>query len=167
MAQFYIGVDRKARRCYGFDEIALVPGKVTVNPAETDSSFEFAGKRYKIPIMASAMDGVVDVKFAVAMGKLGGIAVLNLEGVQTRYDNPNEVLDRIAGATSEEATKLAQSIYAPPHKRKTYREKNKGNQESGCPGHCKLYSAEGREVRQNRRRGGLRYIYRPGNSCFH
>ena len=110
MAQFYIGVDRKARRCYGFDEIALVPGKVTVNPAETDPSFKFAGKRYKIPIMASAMDGVVDMKFAVAMGKLGGIAVLNLEGVQTRYDNPNEVLDRIAGATPEEATKLTQSI---------------------------------------------------------
>ncbi|UCD54892.1 MAG: GuaB3 family IMP dehydrogenase-related protein [Candidatus Omnitrophota bacterium] len=116
MAQFYIGVDRKARRCYGFDEIALVPGKVTVNPSETDPSFEFAGKTYKVPIMASAMDGVVDVEFAVAMGKLGGIAVLNLEGVQTRYDNPEEVLEKIANATPEEATKLTQSVYAPPIK---------------------------------------------------
>jgi len=113
MAQFYIGVDRKARRCYGFDEIALVPGKVTVNPAEVDPSFEFAGKKYKIPIMASAMDGVVDVKFAIEMGKLGGIAVLNLEGVQTRYDNPEEVLDKIAKATPEEATGLTQTIYRP------------------------------------------------------
>jgi IMP dehydrogenase len=116
MAQFYIGVDRKARRCYGFDEIALAPGKVTVNPAEADPSFQLAGKRYKIPILASAMDGVVDVEFAIAMGKLGGIAVLNLEGVQTRYDNPEEVLDKIASASPEEATKLTQSVYTPPIK---------------------------------------------------
>jgi len=118
MAQFYIGVDRKARRCYGFDEVALVPGKLTVNPAEVDPGFSIAGKKYKAPILASAMDGVVDVKFAVAMGKLGGIAVLNLEGVQTRYDNPEEVLDSIAKATAEEATKLTQSIYTPPIKEK-------------------------------------------------
>jgi len=113
MAQFYIGVGRKARRCYGFDEIALVPGKVTINPADVDPGFEFAGKKYRVPIMASAMDGVVDVKFAVSMGKLGGIAVLNLEGVQTRYDNPEEVLERIAGASAEEATKLSQTVYTP------------------------------------------------------
>ncbi|MBL7156670.1 MAG: GuaB3 family IMP dehydrogenase-related protein [Candidatus Omnitrophica bacterium] len=118
MAQFYIGVDRKARRCYGFDEVALVPGNVTINPAEVDPSFEFSGKRYKVPIMASAMDGVVDVNFAIAMGKLGGIAVLNLEGVQTRYDNPEGVLDKIANATAWEATKLTQSVYAPPIKEK-------------------------------------------------
>ena len=116
MAQFYIGVERKARRCYGFDEIALVPGKLTVNPADVDPGFQLAGKKYKIPILASAMDGVVDVKFASAMGKLGGIAVLNLEGVQTRYDNPLEVLEKIASATPEEATKLTQSIYRPPIK---------------------------------------------------
>ena len=116
MAQFYIGVDRKARRCYGFDEVALVPGKVTVNPADADPTFKFAGKSYKIPILASAMDGVVDVKFAIELGKLGGIAVLNLEGVQTRYDNPEEVLEKIANASNEEATKLTQSIYAPPIK---------------------------------------------------
>ena len=116
MAQFYIGVDRKARRCYGFDEIALCPGMITINPNEVDPGFEFAGKKYKAPIMASAMDGVVDVKFAIAMGKLGGIAVLNLEGVQTRYDNPEEVLKKIAKASPEEATKLTQTIYSPPIK---------------------------------------------------
>ncbi len=118
MAQFYLGVDRKARRCYGFDEVSLVPGKITINPAEVDPSFVFAEKKYKVPIMASAMDGVVDVKFAIAMGKLGGIAVLNLEGVQTRYDNPEEVLARIANATPEEATTLTQTIYQPPIKEK-------------------------------------------------
>ncbi len=118
MAQFYIGVDRKVRRCYGFDEIALVPGRVTINPGEVDTSFELGGKRYRIPILAAAMDGVVDVKFAGAMGKLGGIAVLNLEGVQTRYENPEQVLDSIASATSEEATKLVQEIYLAPIKEK-------------------------------------------------
>jgi len=116
MAQFYIGVEKKVRRCYGFDEISLVPGSITVNPEDVDPGFLFAGTKYKAPIMASAMDGVVDVNFAIAMGKLGGIAVLNLEGVQTRYDNPKEVLQKIANATPEEATRLTQSIYKPPIK---------------------------------------------------
>jgi len=133
MAQFYIGVNRKARRCYGFDEIALVPGTVTVNPNETDPGFRFAGKKYKVPILASAMDGVVDVKFAIAMGKMGGIAVLNLEGVQTRYENPEEVLDRIARATPEEATKLTQSIYNEPIKEKLIAKRIKEIKKANVP----------------------------------
>ncbi len=118
MAQFYIGVDRKVRRCYGFNEIALVPGRVTINPEEVDTTLELAGKRYRVPILAAAMDGVVDVKFAIAMGKFGGIAVLNLEGIQTRYENPEEVLERIANAAPEEATNLVQGIYLEPIKEK-------------------------------------------------
>ncbi|MBU1044346.1 MAG: GuaB3 family IMP dehydrogenase-related protein [Candidatus Omnitrophica bacterium] len=117
MAEF-IGKGRKARRCYGFDEIALVPGMVTINPNEVESIFILGGVKYKVPIIAAAMDGVVDVNFAIAMGKLGGLAVLNLEGVQTRYENPNEVLDKIANATPEEATKLVQGIYNEPIKEK-------------------------------------------------
>jgi IMP dehydrogenase len=74
----WIGIGRRARRCYGFDEIALVPGVQTINPPEVDTTFEIAGKKFKIPILAAAMDGVVDVRFAVEMSKLGGIAVLNL-----------------------------------------------------------------------------------------
>ncbi|MFH1063260.1 MAG: GuaB3 family IMP dehydrogenase-related protein [Candidatus Omnitrophota bacterium] len=115
MAEF-IGKGRKARRCYGFDEIALVPGMVTINPNEVDPSFVLGGVKYKVPIIAAAMDGVVDVEFAIAMGKLGGLAVLNLEGIQTRYKNPNEVLDRIANSSPEEATKLVQGIYNEPIK---------------------------------------------------
>lgn len=110
----YIGKGRKARRCYGFDEVALVPGLVTINPNEVDSSFQLGPHRFEIPIWASAMDGVVDVKFATAFGKMGGLGVLNLEGVQTRYENPNEVLDRIAAASPEEATALTQAIYQQP-----------------------------------------------------
>ncbi len=114
----YIGIDRKARRCYGFDEIALAPGKVTINPAEVDTSWQIDKKRYRVPILAAAMDGVVDVKFAIAMGKLGGIAVLNLEGVQTRYDNPDEVIKKLVRVTPEKATEIIQSIYLKPIKEK-------------------------------------------------
>lgn len=114
----WIGINRRARRCYGFDEISLVPGMTTINPNEVDSSWEIAGKKFKVPILAAAMDGVVDVKFAVAMGKLGGLAVLNLDGVQTRYDNPLEVLERIAKTTPQRATELVQAIYLKPVKEK-------------------------------------------------
>jgi len=133
MAQFYIGVDRKARRCYGFDEIALVPGRITINPEEVDTSWVLGGKKFRVPILAAAMDGVVDVKFAIAMGKMGGIAVLNLEGVQTRYENPDEVLDRIASASPEEATKLVQGIYLEPIKEKLVSKRIEEIKKGGAP----------------------------------
>lgn len=110
----WIGIGRRARRCYGFDEIALVPGKVTINPNEVDISWNMGKLKIEVPIMASAMDGVVSTKFAAQMGKLGGIAVLNLEGIQTRYKNPDEMLQKIVGATNDEATKLIQEIYKEP-----------------------------------------------------
>jgi len=114
----WIGIGKRARRCYGFDEIALVPGDRTINPAEVDTTFQIAGTKFKIPILAAAMDGVVDVTFATEMSRLGGIAVLNLDGVQTRYENPENVLDRISKAAPEEATALIQSIYNTPIKEK-------------------------------------------------
>ena len=114
----WIGIGRRARRCFGFDEVALVPGMVTVNPNEVNTSWSLANLKFKVPILAAAMDGVVDVKFAIAMGKLGGIAVLNLDGIQTRYDNPEDVLSQIASANPEEATKLVQSVYLKPVKEK-------------------------------------------------
>jgi IMP dehydrogenase len=121
----WVGRGRKARRCYGFDEIALVPGEVSINPDEVDPSWEFAGKRYKVPILAAAMDGVVDVEFAIKMGKMGGLAVLNLEGVQTRYDDPREILTEIAEASPEKATALVQKLYAPPVQEKLIRKRIK------------------------------------------
>src|SRR3989338_1935618 len=110
----WLGRGRKARRAYGFDEIALVPGNITINPNEVDSSWELGGRKFRVPIIASAMDGVVDVDFAVAMSKLGGVAALNLEGVQTRYDNPAEVLRKIASASLDESTRLIQAAYKEP-----------------------------------------------------
>lgn len=114
----YIGINRKARRCYGFDEISLVPGEVTINPNEVDTTLELCGKKYKVPIIAAAMDGVVDTKFAIEMGKLGGLAVLNLEGIQTRYEDADSVIEQIANATPEKATELVQSVYLEPIKEK-------------------------------------------------
>src|SRR5256712_11528419 len=115
----WIGRNRKARVTYGLDEIALVPGRVTVNPNEVDITFRLSRKEaepleLKIPILASAMDGVVDVGFAVAMSKLGGLGVLNLEGVQTRYKNPQEVLQKIVETDKSEITGLLQKIYQEP-----------------------------------------------------
>lgn len=113
---FFIGRDREARRAYGFDEVALVPGLITVNPNEIDVTWKIRDLTFKVPIIASAMDGVVDVKFAIEMGKLGGLTVLNLEGIQTRYENPEEILDEIVQTSPQEATKLIQSIYKEPIK---------------------------------------------------
>src|SRR3989344_4607482 len=95
---FFIGHDREARRAYGFDEIALVPGAVTVNPEEVELFTAIGSVKLEIPFMASAMDGVVDSRFAVSMGKQGGLAVLNLDGIHSRYDNVDEVYEKIAAA---------------------------------------------------------------------
>src|SRR3974377_1741280 len=117
----WIGRNRKARVTYGFDEIALVPGDVTINPNEVDTSFRIPRKdgsfiTLKIPIIASAMDGVTDVRFCVEMGRLGGLGVINLEGVQTRYENPDEVLTKIVKCTKDEVTAFLQKIYQEPIK---------------------------------------------------
>jgi IMP dehydrogenase len=115
----WIGRNRKARVTYGFDEIALVPGSITINPNEVDTTFKIPRLnaeplKLRIPILASAMDGVVDVGFAIEMGRLGGLAVLNLEGVQTRYKHPQEVLHKVLNADKSEVTALLQKIYQEP-----------------------------------------------------
>lgn len=129
----FIGLGRKARRCYGFDEIALVPGKVTINPEEVDTSWRLGDMYFKVPIIAAAMDGVVDVKFAIVMGKLGGLAVLNLEGIQTRYEEPDRVLEKITEASPEEATHLVQDIYREPIKEKLIEKRIKEIKKANVP----------------------------------
>lgn len=109
-----IGRGKTARRAYGIDEIALVPGSRTLDPQLADTSWEIGGVSRDIPIIASAMDGVVDVKMAVELSRLGALGVLNLEGIQTRYEDPNQVLDRIAAVGKTEFVPLMQEIYAKP-----------------------------------------------------
>ena len=129
----WIGIGRRARRCYGFDEIALVPGTVTLNPAEVDTQWELNGRRFTVPIIASAMDGVVDVAFAIAMGQLGGLAVLNLEGVQTRYEDPATVIDRIVKADAVEATHILQEVYNTPIKEELVSKRVEEIKRAGVP----------------------------------
>jgi len=105
---------KEVRRAYGFDEVAIVPGQVTINPDQTSVEFTLGPYTFDIPILASAMDAVVSPAFAIRMGKLGGLAVLNLEGVWTRYEDADAVLEEIAQAPQEEATPLLQKVYSAP-----------------------------------------------------
>jgi len=107
---------KQLRRSYGFDEVAIVPGDITTNPDQTNIDFKIEGSTLSIPIIASAMDAVTDVNMAILMSKLGGLAVLNLEGIQTRYDNPQEILAEIAQASDAEVTPLLQKVYSQPIK---------------------------------------------------
>ena len=107
---------KQLRRAYSFDEVAIVPGDITVNPDQTNIDLTIENYTFSLPIIASAMDAVTDVNFAVLVSKMGGLAVFHLEGVQTRYENPGEVLARIAQAPQSEITGLMQEIYAEPIK---------------------------------------------------
>jgi IMP dehydrogenase len=109
-----LGRSKRARRAYGFDEVALVPGSITINPDEIDVTFSLDGTRLPIPFIAAAMDGVVNTPFAIEMGRLGGLAVLNLDGVQTRYEEPESVLQEIAEAPPESVNTLLQRLYTAP-----------------------------------------------------
>ncbi|MCS7030688.1 MAG: GuaB3 family IMP dehydrogenase-related protein [Gloeomargarita sp. SKYG116] len=111
-----IGRGKLARRAYGIDEIALVPGTATLDPALTDTHWTIGGITREIPIIASAMDGVVDTKVAVKLTELGALGVLNLEGLQTRYEDPDPVLAQIAQVGNDEFVGLMQQLYQEPIK---------------------------------------------------
>ncbi len=123
---------RQLRRVYGFDEVAIVPGDITINPDQTNIDFKIDGFTFTTPILASAMDAVTDVNFATLMSKLGGLAVLNLEGIQTRYDNPQEVLTEIAQASDAEVTPLLQKVYSQPIKENLVGERIQSIKKSGA-----------------------------------
>lgn len=109
-----LGRDRWVRRAYGYDGVALVPSAATVDPEDVDTSWEVGEYRLQIPVLSAAMDSVTDVRTAILMGELGGAGVLNLEGLQTRYEDPAEPLDRIASAQQEDCVRLLQELYQPP-----------------------------------------------------
>ena len=111
-----IGRGKTARRAYGIDEIALVPGVRTLDPSLADTRWSLGNIEREIPIIASAMDGVVDTKMAVLLSELGALGVLNLEGIQTRYEDPNPILDRITAVGKAEFVGLMQELYAEPIK---------------------------------------------------
>jgi IMP dehydrogenase len=111
-----IGRGKKGRRAYGFDDIAIVPSRRTRDPDDIDITSMIGPYRLELPLLASAMDGVVSPETAGILGKLGGLAVLNLEGIWTRYEDADEQLERIASQPKELATGEMQRIYAEPIK---------------------------------------------------
>ncbi len=114
--EIQIGRGKTARRAYGIDEIALVPGTRTLDPSLADTSWRIGSIEREIPIIASAMDGVVDVRMAVLLSQLGALGVLNLEGIQTRYADPEPILERISSVGTTDFVRLMQELYAEPIK---------------------------------------------------
>ncbi|MGF1937788.1 MAG: GuaB3 family IMP dehydrogenase-related protein [Nostoc sp. ChiQUE02] len=114
--EIQLGRGKTARRAYGIDEIALVPGNRTLDPSLADTKWRIGNIEREIPIIASAMDGVVDVRMAVRLSQLGALGVLNLEGIHTRYADPEPILDRIASVGKDEFVALMQELYAEPIK---------------------------------------------------
>ena len=111
-----IGRGKKGRRAYGFDDIAIVPSRRTRDPDDVDITWTLGPYRFELPLLAAAMDGVVSPATATEVGRLGGLAVLNLEGIWSRYENAEEQLERMAAASPEAATATMQEIYREPVK---------------------------------------------------
>jgi IMP dehydrogenase len=114
--EFEIGIGKTARRAYGFDEVAIVPSRRTRDPDDVDVSWEVDAYRFGLPMMASAMDAGVSPETAVLIGKLGGLACLNLEGVWTRYEDPEPIYEEIAALDDDKATRRMQELYKEPVK---------------------------------------------------
>lgn len=127
-----IGKGKMGRRAYGFDEISIVPSRRTRDPEDIDISAAINNYHFKIPILASAMDGVVDVRMVLEMHRIGGLAVLNLEGIQSRYENADELLEKISRFSDAEATAKMQEIYKEPVKPELIRKRIKQIKEKGA-----------------------------------
>ncbi len=105
---------KELERAYGFDEVAIVPGQVTVNPDMTSTKMTMGDHAFEIPVMASAMDGAVSPQFASLMHQMGGLGVLNAEGLYSRYEDPYSVLEEIISAPQEDVTHYLQQVYSEP-----------------------------------------------------
>jgi len=116
MADVEIGRGKSGRRAYGFDDIAIVPSRRTRDPEDVDISWEIDAYQFELPLMASAMDGVVSPATAIEIGRLGGVGVLNLEGLWTRYEDPESLFDEIGHLEPDKATARMQQIYMEPIK---------------------------------------------------
>jgi IMP dehydrogenase len=114
--EFEIGIGKTARRAYGFDEVAIVPSRRTRDPDDVDISWEIDAFTFPLPMMASAMDASVSPATAAEIGRIGGLACLNLEGLQTRYEDPDPVFEEIGSLSDEKATRRMQELYAEPVK---------------------------------------------------
>ncbi|MEO8692528.1 MAG: GuaB3 family IMP dehydrogenase-related protein [Acidimicrobiales bacterium] len=116
MAEIEIGLGKSGRRAYGFDDIAIVPSRRTRDPEDVDISWQVDAYKFELPLLAAAMDGVVSPATAIEIGRLGGCGVLNLEGLWTRYEDADSILEDIANSPVEKATRRMQQVYGEPMK---------------------------------------------------
>src|SRR5918912_1335164 len=126
-----IGRGKKGRRAYGFDDVAIVPSRRTRDPDDVDITWEVDAFTFPLPMMASAMDAAVSPTTAVEVGRLGGLGVLNLEGLQTRYEDPDPVFEEIASLPDDKATRRMQEIYQEPIKEELIVQRIKEIKEGG------------------------------------
>jgi IMP dehydrogenase len=150
-----IGRGKKGRRAYGFDDIAIVPSRRTRDPDDIDISWTLGPYRFELPLLAAAMDGVVSPRTAGIVGKLGGLAVLNLEGVFTRYENADELLERIAELPAEHATAEMQRIYQEPVKPELIAQRIREIKEQGVVCAASLTPQRVREYHETALEAGL------------
>ncbi|HXG36147.1 MAG TPA: GuaB3 family IMP dehydrogenase-related protein [Dehalococcoidia bacterium] len=123
---------KSLRPAYGFDEVAIVPGNLTVNPELTDIRFSIERHTFEVPILAAALDAVVDTRFAGLYGNMGGLAVMNLEGLQCRYEDPQAVIDEIVSASQEDSAALIQKANSAPIRENLVGERVRQIKESGA-----------------------------------
>jgi IMP dehydrogenase len=126
-----IGIGKQGRKAYGFDDIAIVPSRRTRDPEDIDISWNLGGFKLELPLMASAMDGVVSPETAIKIGQLGGIGVLNLEGLYSRYEEPGPLFEQISSFGNEEATRKMQDIYREPVKKELITKRVRQIKDSG------------------------------------
>jgi IMP dehydrogenase len=131
VAEVEIGIGKSGRRAYGFDDIAIVPSRRTRDPEDVDISWDIDAFNFDLPLMGAAMDGVISPATAIEIGRLGGVGVLNLEGLWTRYEDPEGLFEEIAGLDTEKATARMQQIYSEPIKPELVTQRIKEIKEAG------------------------------------
>jgi IMP dehydrogenase len=155
MAEVEIGIGKSGRRAYGFDDIAIVPSRRTRDPEDVDISWEIDAFRFELPVMGAAMDGVVSPATAIEMGRLGGVGVLNLEGLWTRYEDPEPLFDEIAALPEDKATLRMQEIYAEPVKPELIAPRIRQIKEAGVVSCASVTPQRTEAFRQNIQEGEL------------
>src|SRR3954471_4985817 len=131
MTEIEIGRAKRGRRAYSFDDIAIVPSRRTRDPEEVSTAWQIDAYRFDLPVLAAPMDSVMSPATAIALGRFGGLGVLNLEGLWTRYEDPDPLLEEVAGLQGAEATQRLQEIYAEPIKAELITERLREMRDSG------------------------------------
>ena len=161
--EYEIGIGKTGRRAYGLDEVAIVPSRRTRDPDDVDISWEIDAYTFPLPMMASAMDAGVSPATAIEVGRLGGLACLNLEGLQTRYEDPEPVFDEIASLPDEKATRRMQELYKEPVKPELIVKRIREIKDAGYVTSASHHAAARDRVRPARARGRARHPGDPGH----